>query len=110
MMHSFLLKLRTIYEFWLKQWAVDTPGEKPSVKSFLIRIGSVLLLYLILDRVLMKITNLPFENYQEPFIYFAFLKHIFASWYILLLILCRRVGPTYSLVGPILILWLSLIG
>lgn len=86
MMHSFLLKLRTIYEFWLKQWAVDTPGEKPSVKSFLIRIGSVLLLYLILDRVLMKITNLPFENYQEPFIYFAFLKHIFASWYILLLI------------------------
>src|SRR6185312_10708792 len=30
--------------------------------------------------------------------------------YILLLILCRRGGPTYSLVGPILILWLSLIG
>src|SRR6185437_7614813 len=30
--------------------------------------------------------------------------------YILLLILCRRDGPTYSLVGPILNLWLSLIG
>ena len=31
-------------------------------------------------------------------------------WYILLLILCRSVGPMYSPVGSILTLWLSLIG
>ena len=31
-------------------------------------------------------------------------------WYILLLNLCRRVGLTYSLAGPILNLWLILIG
>jgi hypothetical protein len=86
MMHSFLLKLRTIYQLWLKQWAVESLAEKPDLKSFLVRIGSVLFLYVILDRFLMKITNLPFVNYQEPFIYFAFLKHIFTSWYLLLVI------------------------
>lgn len=86
MMHSFLLKLRTIYQLWLKQWAVESLAEKPDLKSFLVRIGSVLLLYVILDRFLMKITNLSFVNYQEPFIYFAFLKHIFTSWYLLFVI------------------------
>ncbi|HMI79758.1 MAG TPA: hypothetical protein VK484_13255, partial [Ferruginibacter sp.] len=69
MMHSFLSKLRTIYQLWLKQWAVESLAEKPDLKSFLVRIGSVLFLYVILDRFLMKITNLPFVNYQEPFIY-----------------------------------------
>ena len=86
MMHSFLLKLRTIYQLWLKQWAVESLAEKPDLKSFLVRIGSVLFLYVILDRFLMKITNLSFVNYQEPFIYFAFLKHIFTSWYLLFVI------------------------
>jgi len=85
-MHSFLLKLRNIYQLWLKQWAVESLAEKPDLKSFLVRIGSVLFLYVILDRFLMKITNLSFVNYQEPFIYFAFLKHIFTTWYLLFVI------------------------
>ncbi len=86
MMHSFLLKVRTTYQLWLKQWAVESLAEKPDLKSFLVRIGSVLFLYVILDRFLMKITKLSFVNYQEPFIYFTFLKHIFTSWYLLLVI------------------------
>jgi hypothetical protein len=81
-----MLKLTTIYKLWLKQWAVEGLGEKPELKSFLIRIGSVLFLYVILDRFLIKVTNLSFVNYQEPFIYFAFLKHIFTTWYVLFVI------------------------
>jgi len=87
MMHSFLIKLRTIYQLWLKHWAVESLAEKPYLKSFLVRIGSVVFLYVILDRFLMKITNLPFVNYQEPFIYFTFLKHISTTWYFLFVII-----------------------
>jgi hypothetical protein len=86
MMPSFFLKLRTVYLLWLKQWAVERLPKKPDLKSFLVRIGTVLLLYVILDRFLTKTTNLPFINYQEPFIYFAFLKHVFTTWYLLVVI------------------------
>ena len=86
MMHSFLLKLRTLYQLWLKQWAVESLAEKPDLKSFLVRIGSVLFLYMMLDGFLRKITKLPFVDYQEPCIYFAFLKHIFTGWYLLFVI------------------------
>ena len=86
MIQSSLFRLRNIYQLWLKQWADESIEEKPDLKSFLVRIGTVLFLYVSLDRFLMKMTHLSFVNYQEPFIYFAFLKHIFTSWYLLFVI------------------------
>lgn len=86
MIQSSLLEFKNIYRLWLKQWSVESLTGKPDLKSFLIRIASVFFLYVILDRCLMTITHLSFVNYQEPFIYFAFLKHILTSWYLLFVV------------------------
>jgi hypothetical protein len=85
-MQSLFSTLSTIKQLWLKQWATESLAETRAVKPFVVRIVSVLLLYVTLDRSLMTITILPVENYQESFIYFTFLKHIFTSWYPLLVI------------------------
>ena len=85
-MQSLLLKLQEIYRLWRNQWEVEASDDWQSFKAFLVRIASVLLLYVILDRVLMKITNLTLENYKEPFIYFAFIKRIFTTWYFMFFI------------------------
>lgn len=85
-MPSFVVRLKTIYQLWLKQWAIENLAEKPNLKPFMVRIGTVLMLYVVLDRLLTKMTHLPFLDYQEPFIFLVFLKHIFTSWYLLVVI------------------------
>lgn len=79
-------KVHNFFQYWLGQWSDQNTGRGQSFRSLLIRIGSMLLLYVVLDRILMRITHLPLQSYYENFIYFAFLKHVFTNWYLVFLI------------------------
>lgn len=71
-------KLKEFHRLWLKQWEEEAAGDKEqkSVRSLLIRLGSALALYVVLDRALMLLASLPPESFYEPFIYLAFLKSL----------------------------------
>jgi len=92
-MRLLISKLHTIYQSWSNQFIGN--NETESFLAFVIRIGSVLFLYVVFDRILMRITHLPIERYYEPFIFFSFLKYVATRWYV--------VFPLILIVGIVLI-------
>ena len=77
-------KIRAVFLFWKAQW--KQTGTETKTYSLLIRLSSVFFVYIVLDRGLMYLTNLPKEYFSETFIYFAFLKHLFITGYFIFLI------------------------
>ena len=79
-------KLKTLHQFWLDQWPDEKEVRENDFRSFLIRLGSILFLYVFLDRLLMRVSRIPLESFQEPFIYFAFLKNFVTDRYVIFLV------------------------
>jgi hypothetical protein len=52
-----------------------------------LRIGSLLVLYIVLEYVLMHASSLPSSRYEQPVIFLAFLQHVFSGWRFLALVL-----------------------
>ena len=82
-MQTLLHKIQSVFQFWLDQWPEKENEDRGSLRSFLIRIGSVLFLYVFFDQTIMRATHLPIEHYADSVIFFSFLKHLFATWYFL---------------------------
>ncbi len=76
-------KIRFGYRYWLTQWAETDDG---AVMPFLIRIGSALAIYCLIDRIGFQIIRIPPESFESRFIYFEFLKNLFFNPYSLILI------------------------
>lgn len=51
----------------------------PSIILLVLRIGLLLTVYVVLDRVLVKVTNLPAASYEQPFILPQLIKHLLTS-------------------------------
>ncbi|NNF00612.1 MAG: hypothetical protein HKN25_16455 [Pyrinomonadaceae bacterium] len=85
-MREFILKLKSLYGMWLRQWEDDRQEKAGSFFSFIIRSTSLLAVYVVLDRSLMRITKLPPESYSGAFIYLEFLKETLLSWFSVILI------------------------
>ena len=77
-------KIKSIFQ---KSWQLLIGDDNPAHRSwqFLLRITTILLLYVLFDRILRGMTELPFFDYHEPVIYIAFLKHFSSSKYLFLL-------------------------
>ncbi len=84
-METIFSRLQKTYLLWVNQWSKAT-DENDRLPAFLVRIGSLIALYVCIDRVLARLTYLTPQEFHNPVIFFAFLKHLFASKYLLILI------------------------
>lgn len=73
-------QLRKAQEYWGNLWVDESPLNRVSISHLYIRVGFIIGIYLILDRLLMRATHLGFESFKAPFIYGEFLKTSFQSW------------------------------
>ncbi len=75
-------KIKVLYNFWQNHWSEENTGRDQRFSALLIRLISVVFLYMVFDTILMRIGHLPFESYEQSFIYLAFLRHLLTGWYL----------------------------
>ena len=74
-------------QLWGNWWGDENrlPAEGPLQQY--IRVGSLIGIYIVLDRLLMRASQLSFDQYEAPFIYGEFVTQLFGSWYGIALVL-----------------------
>jgi len=76
--------MKIIQQHWFTIWQLDDTHPGYRGWYFFLRALTILFTYLVLDRMLMAMTNLPMERYWEPVIFIAFLKYFFSSKFVIL--------------------------
>ncbi len=76
--------MKIIREHWFNAWQLDDTHAGYRGWYFFLRVFTILLTYVVLDRMLMAMTNLPMDRYLEPVVFIAFLKYFFSSRYAIL--------------------------
>lgn len=80
-MQSYLSHLRTYPHYWTQLWQKNETLQTETFIKLCLRTLALILLYIVADRLLMRISHLPFSYYRQPIIYLGFLQYVFSSWY-----------------------------
>jgi len=73
-------QLRKAQEYWGDLWVDESSLHKAGIAHLYIRVGFIIGIYFVIDRLLMRATHLSFESFKAPFIYGEFLKTGFQTW------------------------------
>ncbi|MEZ5039497.1 MAG: hypothetical protein R2828_06385 [Saprospiraceae bacterium] len=71
-----------IQDLWRQLWGNELHFPNNGALLLYIRVGIIIGIYFVVDRLLMHLSNLPLGCYEEPFIFWGMLRGAFGTWFV----------------------------